>query len=191
MTPTAAPTAVVPLFDTSSTATTDTISQASSDNIRAMEGHSLTPRILLVDDDPASVFALYETLRNGLRTARLDSATYAPTAIRMLSATSYDVIITDVVMPNMDGLAVLQAARWLRPTVPVILVTGQAQDREEAALYGGAYAFLEKPVDPDAFLATVRAALAQPDLVRRVRERNQASFLNLIDSLGDLDEQLR
>jgi DNA-binding NtrC family response regulator len=90
----------------------------------------------------------------------------------------------------MDGLAVLQAARWLQPEVPVILVTGCAEDRKEAALYGGAYAFFQKPVDVDRFLSTIQAAL-RTDLEHRFYERNQASFLNLIDSIDDPSQQLR
>ena len=45
--------------------------------------------------------------------------------------------------------------------------------------------FLEKPLDVDRFISVVRAALVRPDLERRVRKRNQASFLNLIATLEE------
>jgi DNA-binding NtrC family response regulator len=171
------------LFDSHFAAAADTGSQHCRDNIAPMERQ--VPRILLVDDDPATVLALSETLRIGLGEVIIDPGSYAPAAIRLLSSTTYNLIISDVVMPSADGLAVLQAAQWLQPQVPVILVTGIDMEREEAALYGGAYAFLEKPLDVDRFISVVRAALVRPDLERRVRERNQASFLNLIATLEE------
>jgi DNA-binding NtrC family response regulator len=170
------------LFDSHFAAAADTGSQHCSDNIAPMERRRI-PRILLVDDDPATVLALSETLRQGLGEVIIDPGNYAPAAIRLLSSTTYNLIISDVVMPSADGLAVLQAAQWLQPQVPVILVTGIDMEREEAALYGGAYAFLEKPLDVDRFISVVRAALCRTDLERRVHARNQASFLNLIATL--------
>jgi DNA-binding NtrC family response regulator len=115
----------------------------------------------------------------------IETATCTDTAVKLLSSTTYNVIVSDVRMPGADGLAMLKAAQRLQPEVPVILVTGVDVEREEAALYGGAYAFLEKPLDVDRFISVVRAALCRTDLDRRVRQRNQASFLNLMASLED------
>lgn len=179
----------LPLFDSQFAVAPDTASQQANGNIAAMQRKAMQrkhiPRILLVEDDPATLLALSATLRQGLGEVIIDPGRYAPAAIRSLSSTTYNVIISDVVMPSADGLAVLQAAQWLQPQVPVILVTGVDREREEAALYGGAYAFLEKPLDVDRFISVVRAALVESDLVRRVRARNQASFLNLMDSVED------
>jgi len=144
-----------------------------------------TPRILLVDDDPMTLLALAETLRLRLGNVVTDTATSAQSAVKFLSSTSYNVIVSDVLMPGEDGLAVLQEARRLQPDVPVILVTGLDVEREEAALYRGAYAFLEKPLDVDRFSSVVRAALGRSDLERRVRQRNQSSFLNLIAAVEE------
>jgi two-component system C4-dicarboxylate transport response regulator DctD len=142
-----------------------------------------TPQILLVDDDPMTLLALSETLRLRLGNVVIHAATSADSAIKLLSSTTYNVIVSDVLMPGADGLSVLKEAQRLHPQVPVIVVTGLDVEREEAALYGGAYAFLEKPLTVDRFSSVVCAALGRTELERRVRQRNQASFLNLIAAL--------
>jgi DNA-binding NtrC family response regulator len=143
----------------------------------------------LVDDDRATLRALSETLRLRLGDVGTDMATSAASALRLLNSTRYDVIVSDVIMPGADGMTVLKELQRLHPDVPVILMTGRGLEREEPALYGGAYAFLEKPLDVDRFISVVRAALSRTDLERRVRERNQASLLNLMDSVEDPFQQ--
>jgi two-component system, NtrC family, C4-dicarboxylate transport response regulator DctD len=180
----------LPLFDSPFAAAADTVSQESCDHNIAVERRR-TPQILLVDDDPATLLALPETLRLRLGSVVTDTANSADSAVKLLSSTSYDVIVSDIVMPGADGMTVLKEARRLHPDVRVILMTGQGSAQEEAALYGGAYAFLEKPLDVDRFISVVRAALCRTELERRVRERNQASFLNLMASLEDPSQQPR
>jgi DNA-binding NtrC family response regulator len=135
-------------------------------------------RILLVDDDAATVLALSEALRDRLPDVALVTATSAESAIPLLSE-SCDVVICDVVMPGSNGLAVLKEARRITPSTPVILMTAGAFEKEESALYGGAYAFIEKPVDVDHLLSVIKAALERRELDQQVTERNRRSILNL------------
>jgi DNA-binding NtrC family response regulator len=135
--------------------------------------------ILLVDDDTATLMALSEMLRLRLGDVAVETAVSADAGIERIRAIIHSVIICDVVMPGADGLILLREAQRLRPEVPVILMTAGGIDREASALYSGAYAFLEKPLDIDHFVSVVRAALEQGDLTRRVRERNQNSIVNL------------
>jgi two-component system C4-dicarboxylate transport response regulator DctD len=132
-----------------------------------------------VDDDTATLLALSETLQLRLGDVAIETAVSADTAIDRIRATAHSVIVCDVVMPRADGLILLKEAQRLRPEVPVILITAGGIDREAAALFSGAYAFLEKPLDIDHFMSVVKAALEQSDLTRRLRERNQNSIVNL------------
>ena len=135
--------------------------------------------ILIVDDDTATLLALTETLRLRLDSVTIETAESANAAIDRIHTTLHSVIVCDVVMPGADGLILLKEAQRLRPEVPVILMTAGAIDHEASALYSGAYAFLEKPLNIDHFISVVSAALGHSDLTRRLRERNQNSIVNL------------
>jgi DNA-binding NtrC family response regulator len=137
------------------------------------------PQILLIDDDTATVMALSEALRDRFRDLVLSTASSAEMAMPLLSSESWDVIICDVLMPGLSGLAVLREAGRVASSTPVILVTAGAFDKEEAALYGGAYAFIEKPVDVDHLISVIKAAFERKRLDREVSERNRRSMLNL------------
>ena len=136
-------------------------------------------RILLVDDDAATVLAVSEALRDRLRDEIVVlTATSAETAIPLISA-SCDIVISDILMPGLSGLAVLKEVRRVTPSTPVILMTAGAFDKEEAALYGGAYAFIEKPVGVDHLVSVIKAALERRALDHEVTESNRRSILNL------------
>ena len=136
-------------------------------------------KILLVDDDTATLLALTETLTLRLQEVSVETATTADAALDRIHQSIHSLIVCDVVMPGADGLIVLKEAQRLRPEVPVILMTAGAIDQEAAALYSGAYAFLEKPLNVEHFISVVQAGLGHHDLGRRVRERNQHSLTNL------------
>ena len=165
----------LPLFDGVSGSPADTSSVSFLENTSGMRHY---PKILLVDDDEATLLALSDALRLRLRDAVVDTAVSCDLAIEQLQSHSYDAVISDIVMPGHDGLTFLKHVQQLRPEMPVILVTGHP-GHEEAALYGGAYALLDKPLNMSQFISVVRAALDRSYLQRRVRERNQASLSNL------------
>jgi DNA-binding NtrC family response regulator len=145
--------------------------------MKARKRH-LPARILLVDDDAATVLAVSEALRDRLSDVAVVTATSAETAIPLLSE-SCDIVICDILMPGSSGLAVLKEARRVTPSTPVILMTAGAFDKEEAALFGGAYAFIEKPVGVDHLVSVIKAALERRELDQQVTESNRRSILNL------------
>src|SRR5262245_64733424 len=85
-----------------------------------------------------------------------------PEAVRALRTTRPGVVLSDLRLPEGDGLGVLKAAKELDPELPVIVMTafGSIQDAV-AAMKEGALDFLAKPVDPDYLLLMVERALAQ------------------------------
>jgi two-component system, sensor histidine kinase and response regulator len=135
-------------------------------------------QILLVDDEPRNL-ALLESILAPLGHELL-KAEGGEAAIAALGGRHPDLILLDVVMPDLDGIDVLTHVRAHDPAshIPVILVTGQAE--REARLRGfeaGADEFLEKPVDRALLLARVRTLLrlkeAGDELLRRNVELEQ------------------
>lgn len=130
------------------------------------------PRILLVDDDPALLEALPEALRLRLDGIEIDTSETASDALERLRATDYDAIVSDIKMPGMDGLALLAEAAEIRPGIPVLLITGHGEhDLAVQALRGGAYDFVQKPIDRDYFVASLERAVHLRRLDRQVLEQ--------------------
>jgi signal transduction histidine kinase len=132
------------------------------------------PRILIVDDDPALLEALNEMLRLRMGELGVEVADSGPAALERIAVWDYEVIISDIKMPGMDGLTLLTRIRELRPATPTLLITGHGQhDLAVQALRGGAYDFIQKPIDRDYFVASLNRALRMRQLARKVEEQKQ------------------
>jgi PAS domain S-box-containing protein len=131
-------------------------------------------RVLIVDDDLALLQALPEALKLRLDTVTVDTCASASEALGRIAATDYDAIISDIKMPGMDGLALLAQICALRPDTPTLLITGHGEhDLAVQALRGGAYDFIQKPIDRDYFVASLSRAVQLRQLKRRVKELDQ------------------
>jgi DNA-binding NtrC family response regulator len=131
--------------------------------------------ILIVDDDPALLQALPEALRLRMNGVMVDVADSGAAALDRIAALDYDVIVTDIKMPGMDGLALLAEIRLRQPDTPTLMITGHGEhDLAVQALRGGAYDFVQKPIDRDSFVASLYRAIRAHALVRRVKERQSA-----------------
>jgi signal transduction histidine kinase len=130
------------------------------------------PRILIVDDDEALLEALPEALRLRMNSVEIDTSDSAFEALERIKAKDYDVIVSDIKMPGMDGLALLAEIRELRPGTPTLLITGHGErDLAVQALRGGAYDFVQKPIDRDYFIASLERAIQMRRLDRHVAEQ--------------------
>src|SRR5438132_1387917 len=132
-------------------------------------------RVLLVDDDRALLQALPETLRLRMSGLTVDTADSAATALDRIAARDYDAIVTDIKMPGMDGLALLAEIQGRRPDTPILMITGHGEHALAIqALRGGAYDFIQKPIDRDDFVAALHRAILAHALSRRVKDRQVA-----------------
>src|SRR5438045_679228 len=130
------------------------------------------PQVLIVDDDAALLLALPEALRLRLSEVKVHTCDSAPAALSRIAATDYDAIVSDIKMPGMDGLALLAEIRALRPDTPTLLITGHGEhDLAVQALRGGAYDFIQKPIDRDYFVASLKRAIQLRQLARQVEEQ--------------------
>jgi len=112
--------------------------------------------ILIVDDDAALLAALPETLKLRLDGIRIDTSDNAADALERLARVDYDAVVTDIKMPGMDGLGILGEVKKLRPKTPTLLITGHGEhDLAVQALRGGAYDFVQKPIDREYFVASL------------------------------------
>lgn len=116
--------------------------------------------ILIVDDDPALLEALTSLISLRLDNIHLHTAALPEDALRLVAAHDYDVVLSDIKLPGMNGLELLRHIRSMRPTTPVVMMTGHgdATLRREA-LKAGAVAFLEKPFDRNFVISQLQDAL--------------------------------
>jgi DNA-binding NtrC family response regulator len=118
----------------------------------------LTARILVVDDDPHFLRVLARILSG--ENFLVTSAAGACDALELLKSAQFDLVISDLRMPECDGLNFLESLRRSGSTIPVIILTAYGEvDTYLEAMNAGATEYLNKPIQSDELLKTVRACL--------------------------------
>ena len=144
-----------------------------------MSGQSPLARLLIVDDEVPQMKALCSTLElEGYVTTGFSSPKQALAALK---AGSYELLLTDLMMPEMDGIELLASARQIDPNLIPIVMTGHATiDTAVAAMQSGAMDYIQKPFRLNAVIPVLRRALAMrtlriqnAELERGLRERTQ------------------
>ena len=134
-----------------------------------------TGYVLLVDDDPALLLALPQTIHLRLSGVQLETADSAQSALNLLQTKEYDAIISDIKMPGMDGLELMKNVYERFPETPVLLITGHGEhELAIQAIRGGAYDYIQKPIDRDDFTASLERALHTRQLRRQIQEQQHA-----------------
>jgi EAL domain-containing protein (putative c-di-GMP-specific phosphodiesterase class I) len=127
-----------------------------------------TRRVLIIDDEPAVLRVIGLLLeRNGFQ---VESASNARDGLSLLAGKGFDVILSDIIMPELSGLDFLREIRQHDLDVPVILMTaGATLDSALDAIEYGASQYLLKPVEPEALVTSVGRAAALGELARMKR----------------------
>jgi DNA-binding NtrC family response regulator len=118
------------------------------------------PRILLVDDDVLILRTLSRLLRHARPDWQLVTASSAADALGLLKRTGIDVLITDMVMPGMQGAELVELVRSTYPNVACIIHSTRAHS-VPMHIMTEAIAVLQKPVSMRVFLAAIEAALGR------------------------------
>jgi excisionase family DNA binding protein len=119
-------------------------------------------RILAVDDDDSVLRAMMGYLARG--GYRVEGTEGGQTAVERLKTTHFDLLITDLMMPGMNGLALIRRAREIQPALPVVIVTGYSTEAMAIeALNMGVSAYLKKPVRSAPLLSAVAKAVGASD----------------------------
>ena len=120
---------------------------------------SVRGRILLVEDDPeAALFAVTVLAKRGK--FEVTHTADPLVALQLAAAGCWDLVVTDVEMPGMTGLELLDALRQIAPTLPVAVLTAHVNS-QTPALAGRADEFLTKPVRVEQLLATAAALIGR------------------------------
>jgi CheY-like chemotaxis protein len=128
--------------------------------------------VLMLDDDAAILETIPYALRRELPELEVEPILSPLAALDRLKARDYGLLLTDLRMPEMDGLTVLREARAVRPETPVILMSGLCSTEHlTAALEDGAFAFLPKTGSQEEFARIVGLALETHRLRREVKAR--------------------
>ncbi|MFZ5894579.1 MAG: sigma-54-dependent transcriptional regulator [Myxococcota bacterium] len=150
----------------------------------------VTGRVLVVDDDAAVAQVLAALLTQaGFDALRAESG---EKALALLEQRPVDVIVSDVRMPGLDGMALLQRVREGWPDVPVILLTAHASvSLAVEAMKAGAHDFIEKPFDRESVLFVVRKALLAGSNEPAPRASARASLLGTSSALDEVRDRIR
>ncbi len=129
-------------------------------------------RVLVVDNESAHARAMTESLEKvGYR---CDVATSGPQAADLIQRETFDIVITDMVMNDIDGMKVLKLARQRLPDCEVVMVTGHATvPIAVEAMQKGAFSFLEKPITPSSLRVIAEKAAEKVALRRQNTELMQ------------------
>jgi len=139
------------------------------------------PLILLVDDDPVILELMREILRSSAY--GVDVARNGRVAVERLKKSHYDLVLTDMVMPEMQGLDLVRYVRLHHPETLIIVFTGYANYQDAvAAVKLGAFDYLTKPVGAEVLRQAIDRALEFRRLTRA--QRDLEMVLEGADSLG-------
>ncbi len=138
--------------------------------------------ILVVDDEAAVRNSLADWFqKDGYAT---DKAADAVEALKKFSEKSYDIVLLDIKMPNMDGMELQKRIKQIDPSIVVIMITAYASvDTAVEALKEGAFDYVTKPVDPDDLSRLVGRAVEQ-----RLLKKENLELRKRIDELSVEDD---
>ena len=128
--------------------------------VREVLGAGRGPSTVLVIDDDSAVRGFLRQILGGAGYVVVEAGD-GKSGMSKIGPQAVDLVITDLVMPEQEGLETLQRLRIERPNLPVIAISGAfGGSYLKTARRFGATATLAKPIDPEALLRTVREALA-------------------------------
>lgn len=119
--------------------------------------------VLVVDDDEATRYALPELIRHHRPTLHVQTAGSVEETMHVLAQRNFLAIVSDVRMPQEDGIRLIRRVREKGYRVPVIVMTADVTDTiEDQSFAAGAYAFLRKPLIAKQFLNALDYAVHYP-----------------------------
>jgi DNA-binding NtrC family response regulator len=139
-------------------------------------------RVLIVDDEPSLLLTLAANVE--LEGFEVDTASTGDEALEKFAAQPFDIVLTDIRMPGMNGVELFRRVRALDPNLPVVLMTGYAiEGLMNEAIQEGAFAVLPKPFDiPKAIRALTHAI--KSSVVLLVEEREAEEATSVLRSVG-------
>jgi DNA-binding response OmpR family regulator len=143
--------------------------------------------VLIIDDEDGLRYTLTRVLR--ATGCQVSGAAEGQEALQMISNVPYDLVYLDIHLPGINGLEILQSIRQTNSDLPVILFTAHASLQSALeAIRLGATDYLEKPIDPEVFVARTRIILEEQAVERRKRQLRE-QITTLRTELRALEDQ--
>jgi len=146
----------------------------------------MSARILVVDDEEIVIKSCLRILDGNEH--RIETARDGHEALRKVEESPYDVIILDIMMPNLSGLEVLRRVKETHPDIDVIMITGRSEiETAVQAMKLGAFDYIAKPFEPDELNLVLQRALERRRLLQenmdlRSEVGSKYRFENIIGS---------
>lgn len=147
-------------------------------------------KALIIDDE--------RPIRNSLRDIleyekiKVSDAATGKEALALMGKTTFDIVMCDIKMPEMDGIEVLQEIMKIQPETPVIMISGHGTvETAVEALKLGAYDFIEKPIDLNRLLVAVRNALDRKELVQETKTLRKKISKNKASAIVGESQQIK
>jgi len=122
--------------------------------------NAMPAQLLVIDDNPMALEAVAETLRINVSNVEVNLCLSAHRACEAIANFDYHLVIVDQCMPEMSGTELITRIRSIRPTLPILLISGHGGDGLRSnAIEMGANGFLSKPFDGKALKYAVEKAL--------------------------------
>ena len=143
------------------------------------------PKILVIDDERPIRSTLKEILE--FEKFQVDLAEDGKAGLELIKKSKYDIILCDIKMPKMDGMEVLEATVALGIETPFIMISGHGNvETAVEAIKKGAYDFIQKPLDLNRTLVTLRNALDKESFVKEIKTlKRKVSKGKFTDIIGE------
>lgn len=153
-------------------------------------------RILIIEDESAIRRVLKKILSEENEAYQVFEAEDGLEGIESVKKEDYDLIISDIKMPKMDGVEVLEAVRKIKPEIPMIMISGHGElETAVQTMRLGAFDYISKPPDLNRLLNTVRNALDRKSLVvenKRLKKKVSKNYEIIGESqaISDIKEMI-
>lgn len=123
-------------------------------------------KILIIEDEQSIRNVLKNIISDENKSYQVDEAANGREGIEMIKSKDYDLVMTDIKMPGMDGMEVLEMIKMMKPETSVVMISGHGDIQTAVeSIKKGAFDFISKPPDLNRLLSTVRNALDKTNLV--------------------------
>ena len=153
-------------------------------------------RILVIEDEAAIRRVLIKILSEESDTYSVFEAADGLQGTELLKKEDFDLVICDIKMPKMDGVEVLEAAKKIKPEIPIIMISGHGElETAVQTMRLGAFDYISKPPDLNRLLNTVRNALDRKNLVvenKRLKKKVSKTYemIGTSDKITDIKEMI-
>jgi two-component system response regulator HydG len=145
--------------------------------------------IIIIDDD-VDICALLKRFfeRKGYA---VSTAFKAQEGLELIRANSYDVLLTDFRLPDMDGLEVIKNVRKIKSDLPIIVITGYSDVAQAIkAIRLGAYEYVTKPIYPEEILLHVQKAITSKSAVKEVEQSFSIEKKSAVSNMASLPDYI-